>query len=113
MPETLAALPAVWLLGAGLVLGCLAFLVSTGQRLRLPGLPLPLFATLLGLGIGGALWLVAPLVTPLVAETRAAPRNCAEARALGFGNARRGEVGYFAHLDADRDGISCEPMPRR
>jgi hypothetical protein len=39
------------------------------------------------------------------------PRNCQEARRLGYGNAIRGEVGYFAHLDADNDGISCEPLP--
>jgi hypothetical protein len=40
-----------------------------------------------------------------------APRNCEEASALGLGPQRRGEKYYFAHLDTDRDGISCAYVP--
>jgi Excalibur calcium-binding domain len=35
--------------------------------------------------------------------------NCDAARAVGLAPARRGEPGYWEHLDADGDGISCEP----
>jgi hypothetical protein len=35
--------------------------------------------------------------------------NCAEARAAGDAPLFRGEPGYGPHLDADRDGIACEP----
>jgi hypothetical protein len=44
-----------------------------------------------------------------VAIPAAAPRSCAEARALGLDNTRRGQPGYAPHLDADGDGIECEP----
>ncbi|PSH70562.1 hypothetical protein CU102_00420 [Phyllobacterium brassicacearum] len=40
---------------------------------------------------------------------QAAPRNCATARALGLDNARPGQAGYASHLDADGDGVACEP----
>jgi hypothetical protein len=40
-------------------------------------------------------------------------RNCAEARAAGAAPIHRGEPGYAAHLDRDRDGIACEPYRRR
>jgi hypothetical protein len=36
------------------------------------------------------------------------PRTCRSAPQF----AHRGEPGYFAHLDRDNDGISCEPYPR-
>jgi hypothetical protein len=55
------------------------------------------------------LWLVRPY-TPS-ALMHAYPVNCAQARAMGYGNARIGTPGYFAHLDRDGDGISCEPWP--
>jgi hypothetical protein len=42
---------------------------------------------------------------------RAYPLNCAQARAMGYANAQIGKPGYFRHLDRDRDGISCEPVP--
>ncbi|MGW5001569.1 excalibur calcium-binding domain-containing protein [Streptomyces hydrogenans] len=34
--------------------------------------------------------------------------NCAAARAAGAAPVRRGEPGYGAHLDRDRDGIGCD-----
>jgi hypothetical protein len=36
-------------------------------------------------------------------------RNCAEARAAGVAPIRKGEPGYRRGLDADNDGIACEP----
>jgi len=40
-------------------------------------------------------------------------RNCAEARAAGVAPIHAGQPGYAPHLDADGDGIACEPWPRR
>lgn len=40
-------------------------------------------------------------------------RNCAAARAAGAAPVRRGDPGYGPHLDADGDGIGCEPYRRR
>lgn len=40
-------------------------------------------------------------------------RNCSEARAAGVAPIRYGEPGYAPHLDRDRDGIACEPYPKR
>jgi hypothetical protein len=39
-------------------------------------------------------------------------RNCDEARAAGVVPLRRGEPGYNRRLDADGDGVACEPYPR-
>jgi hypothetical protein len=36
--------------------------------------------------------------------------NCATARYLGAAPIRRGEPGYRLALDADNDGIACEPI---
>jgi len=36
-------------------------------------------------------------------------RNCAAARAAGAAPIRRGQPGYRSQLDADGDGIACEP----
>jgi hypothetical protein len=36
-------------------------------------------------------------------------RNCAEARAAGVAPIRAGQPGYRPELDADSDGIACEP----
>jgi hypothetical protein len=40
-------------------------------------------------------------------------RNCDAARAAGKAPLHRGEPGYELRLDADGDGIACEPLPRR
>ncbi|WP_083241571.1 excalibur calcium-binding domain-containing protein [Methyloceanibacter stevinii] len=37
--------------------------------------------------------------------------NCASPEAVGLAPARRGKPGYWTHLDADNDGVSCEPWP--
>lgn len=42
-----------------------------------------------------------------------AATNCSTARAVGLAPALRGEPGYYLHLDADGDGIACEPYSRR
>lgn len=34
--------------------------------------------------------------------------NCTEARAAGYENIKRGEPGYAAKLDRDKDGVACE-----
>src|SRR5688572_26108770 len=39
--------------------------------------------------------------------------NCAAARAAGAAPLRFGEPGYRAPLDADGDGVVCEPYRRR
>lgn len=36
-------------------------------------------------------------------------KNCDAARAVDLAPAARGEPGYWSHLDADDDGIACEP----
>ncbi|WP_424138720.1 excalibur calcium-binding domain-containing protein [Roseomonas chloroacetimidivorans] len=45
------------------------------------------------------------------ARHRLAARNCDTARAVGLAPAGRGEPGYWPHLDADNDGVACEPWP--
>jgi hypothetical protein len=40
-------------------------------------------------------------------------RNCAEARAAGAAPIHIGQPGYAPHLDADGDGIACEPWSGR
>jgi hypothetical protein len=37
--------------------------------------------------------------------------NCDAARAAGVAPIHRGEPGYREGLDADNDGIACEPIP--
>ena len=39
-------------------------------------------------------------------------RYCDQARAAGAAPLYRGEPGYRAGLDADGDGVACEPYPR-
>lgn len=116
MLDTIAAVPPQYLFGASFLLGLAAWLVSLRhrwwRRLRWrPSIPLFVRAALGGLGIGGLLYLVAPYARPFVTGVRTVPSTCAQARAWGYGTARVGEPGYFAHLDADWDGISCEPLP--
>jgi hypothetical protein len=112
--DLIAMAPAHYFLGAGAALAIAAVLVSRRRRIRrgptwLRWVPLPVLAALGGLGFTGALWLAAPQVPSSLTSNY--PRNCAQARAMGYGNARIGQPGYFRHLDADGDGISCEPLP--
>jgi hypothetical protein len=37
--------------------------------------------------------------------------NCAAARGVGAAPIHAGEPGYRLGLDADRDGVACEPIP--
>src|SRR5262245_28569086 len=48
---------------------------------------------------------------PEVLQLRSVIPNCDTARSMGLAPARRGEPGYRPHLDADNDGIACEPIP--
>ncbi|HEY8381181.1 MAG TPA: excalibur calcium-binding domain-containing protein [Microvirga sp.] len=50
---------------------------------------------------------------PVITTHSAGPfRSCRQARAEGFSSMRRGDPGYAPHLDADNDGIACEPYWR-
>ncbi|WFL79054.1 thermonuclease family protein [Altererythrobacter arenosus] len=40
-------------------------------------------------------------------------QNCASARAAGAAPIRRGQPGYRPELDADNDGVACEPYRNR
>ena len=35
-------------------------------------------------------------------------KNCKEVRAKGYKNIKKGEPGYRAKLDRDKDGVACE-----
>jgi hypothetical protein len=54
-----------------------------------------------------------PAVQPLSLTTPAARpfRNCEAARRMGAAPLHRGQPGYGPHLDADGDGVACEPYP--
>ena len=52
----------------------------------------------------------APKPTPEVVEHSAYYPNCASARAAGHAPIFRGQPGYREQLDADSDGIACEPI---
>jgi hypothetical protein len=69
---------------------------------------IPSLAVVVAIGFSGFLWLVTPYAPRGL--MRAHPMNCAQARAMGFADARIGTEGYFRHLDADNDGISCESL---
>ena len=53
---------------------------------------------------------------PESVQTVSAPaspfRNCDEARAARVAPMHRGQPGYSPRLDADLDGVACEPYPR-
>lgn len=59
---------------------------------------------LLAVAVGLVLW----DTTPITQKLNAFP-NCAAARAAGKAPIMRGEPGYAWYLDADDDGIACEP----
>lgn len=42
------------------------------------------------------------------AKHMAARKSCEAARATGLAPATKGYPGYWPHLDADNDGVSCE-----
>lgn len=49
-----------------------------------------------------------PLVTSI--KHLAASPACDVARALALAPAGDGQPGYWRHLDADADGVACEPV---
>lgn len=56
--------------------------------------------------------IAAPLMPQPVVSANAQTQpfgNCREARAAGAAPVYAGQPGYSEHLDADRDGIGCEP----
>jgi Excalibur calcium-binding domain. len=64
------------------------------------------------LAAGAALFALAQLSPwPLQTTIRhlAASPNCQTARAVGLAPSSRGQPGYWPWLDADHDGIACEP----
>ena len=83
---------------------------------------LPILASAVTLGLaGGYVWSAMP---PASAEPPLAPQpvksaaeiehsayypNCASARAAGHAPIFEGQPGYRSELDADGDGIACEP----
>lgn len=58
----------------------------------------------------------ASLEQPASAQIASTPlqlfRNCDEARAASAAPMYRGQPGYATRLDADLDGVACEPYPR-
>ncbi|GGJ29780.1 excalibur calcium-binding domain-containing protein [Neoroseomonas lacus] len=117
MLDMMAQAPAAYFLGGGVAAGLAALMVARPALLRRPwrsrwGIALPFLAVLGALAFTGALRLVAPYVPASLTRAYGVPRNCAQARAMGYASARIGTPGYFRHLDADGDGISCEPPPR-
>lgn len=117
MLDAMTSTPAGYLLIGGLAVGlAAAMLLHSGVPHRLWrsrwAIALPFLAVLGGLAFTGALRLVAPYIPTSLTRAYGTPRTCAQARAMGFASARIGSPGYFRHLDADGDGISCEPLPR-
>jgi Excalibur calcium-binding domain len=49
-----------------------------------------------------------PWPVGLTLKHLAASPSCTAARMVGLAPARKGQPGYWGHLDADRDGIACE-----
>lgn len=74
----------------------------------------------MGIIVGAGAFLVAERFDPTQparplstqSSTSASYANCAAARAAGAAPIYRGQPGYDIHLDADSDGIACEPYPR-
>lgn len=117
MLDMVAQTPAAYFIGSGLVVGLAALMLSRpalSRRLWQSrwSIALPFLAVLGALAFTGALRLVAPYIPASLTGASVVPRNCAQARAMGYASARIGTRGYFRHLDADGDGISCEPLPR-
>jgi hypothetical protein len=73
-------------------------------KLRVPALAVSVASLSLIAGAEYRNWSV-----PALLRHMAALPNCSAARAVGLGNAREGEPGYYSGHDRDGDGISCEP----
>jgi hypothetical protein len=55
----------------------------------------------------------AAAIAPSDAQTVVAYPNCSAAHAAGIYSIREGEPGYRPELDADGDGLACEPYHGR
>lgn len=80
----------------------------------------PVGFLVLGIGIGGSAFLIYDALDAPAAQTAPTSalyepiyRSCREALQDGRVNIRRGEPGYRPALDADGDGIACEPFRPR
>jgi hypothetical protein len=60
-----------------------------------------------------AIWLLSPWPVGVTLRHVVAGLNCGYARAVDLAPALRGAPGYWTKNDADKDGIACEPWPRR
>ncbi len=73
----------------------------------------------LGVLIGGGAFLALDALNPPTERSDAISlrpvfyQTCREALQDGRVNIRRGKPGYRLELDADRDGLACEPFIRR
>lgn len=102
------------------MLGALHF-PSNGKRRRSAGIfSARLIITVAILGfVGGVLFASSSFHTRSAALMDGADQDrvyyafCADARAAGVAPLYRGDPGYRPQLDADSDGVACEPMPRR
>jgi hypothetical protein len=59
-------------------------------------------------GLLGWTFVASPWPVGLTTKHIIAARNCDAARSVGLAPARRGEPGYWARNDRDKDGIACE-----
>jgi hypothetical protein len=83
--------------------------IGFGRRYRRKTLTLLAVVTFLGIAYLVNPPAPSPWSQDMTRRHHEARRNCNAARAVGLAPARRDEPGYWNHLDADNDGISCEP----
>jgi hypothetical protein len=69
--------------------------------------PFVIVAVIISSTFAASPWPVAVTVRHLLAF-----KNCEAAREVGLAPANRGAPGYWSKLDADNDGVACEPWPR-
>lgn len=74
------------------------------KRLFRPVLYGALFAGTILIALQFSPWPMGQTIKHIISVT-----NCDAARMLGLAPATRGQPGYWAKLDADEDGIACEP----
>ena len=75
----------------------------------------------LGIVVGGGAFVALDMLNPPASRASTTPfslrgpyyRTCRDAFQDGRINIRRDEPGYRAALDADNDGLACEPFIRR
>lgn len=84
-----------------------------GRRRRvIRRLPALVIAAVFAMGLVAVLETYAPWPPLLVVRHIATALGCTTARLVRLAPARRGQPGYWPWLDADGDGIACEPLPR-